>query len=224
MITKTRGIVFRYAKLRETSIIVTIFTEVFGLQSYVVNGVRGGSKSGGNKMALYQPLTLLDLVVYHREHANLNRIREVRCLHPYQTCAHDIRKITIMMFLGEILNKTIREESHSEEVFAFLLESFVALDQLREGVESFHLLFLLRLMGFIGFGAQSAKELDPMSLLVPEVTNQLNQLMACDYDRVPALTGEQRREILDCLLRFYKEHVEPLSEIKSIQVLRDTFA
>ena len=49
MIFKTRGIVFRFTKFQETSIIVTIFTELFGLQSYIVNGVR--SKSSKNKIA-----------------------------------------------------------------------------------------------------------------------------------------------------------------------------
>ena len=37
MLYKTRGIVFRFVKYGETSIIVTIFTELFGLQSYIVN-------------------------------------------------------------------------------------------------------------------------------------------------------------------------------------------
>ncbi|MBA4056317.1 MAG: DNA repair protein RecO, partial [Marivirga sp.] len=71
MLHKTRGVVFRFTKYGETSIIVNIFTELFGLQGYIVNGVR--SKSGKNRIALYQPLTLLDLVVYHRENANINR-------------------------------------------------------------------------------------------------------------------------------------------------------
>ena len=83
MLHKTRGIVFRFTKYGETSIIVNIFTELFGLQSYIVNGVR--SASAKNKIALYQPLTLLDLVVYHRENVNILRIKEVKCLHAYQT-------------------------------------------------------------------------------------------------------------------------------------------
>src|SRR3970282_1036496 len=40
MIHKTKGIVFRFVRFRESSIIVTIFTELFGLQSYIVNGAR----------------------------------------------------------------------------------------------------------------------------------------------------------------------------------------
>lgn len=44
MISKTKGIVLRSVKYGETSLIVTIFTELFGLQSYLVNGVRQASK------------------------------------------------------------------------------------------------------------------------------------------------------------------------------------
>ena len=44
MLHKTRGVVFRFTKYGETSIIVNIFTELFGLQSYIVNGVRRNGK------------------------------------------------------------------------------------------------------------------------------------------------------------------------------------
>src|SRR6188768_3165830 len=98
MLHKTRGIVFRFTKYGETSIIVNIFTELFGMQSYIVNGVR--SKSSKNKIALYQPLTLLDLVVYHRDNANILRIKEIKCLYPYQFIPMDVRKSTIAMFVN----------------------------------------------------------------------------------------------------------------------------
>jgi DNA repair protein RecO (recombination protein O) len=64
MLHKTRGIVFRFTKYGESSIIVTIFTELFGIQTYIVNGIR--SKNSKGKIALFQPLTLLDLVVYYK--------------------------------------------------------------------------------------------------------------------------------------------------------------
>ena len=43
MISKTKGIVLRTVKYGETSVVVTIFTELFGLQSYLVNGVRASN-------------------------------------------------------------------------------------------------------------------------------------------------------------------------------------
>ena len=44
MVHKTKGIILRSVKYGETSLIVTAFTELFGLQSYLVNGVRTVSK------------------------------------------------------------------------------------------------------------------------------------------------------------------------------------
>src|SRR5688572_33382273 len=126
MLHKTRGVVFRFTKYGETSIIVTLFTELFGLQSYIVNGVR--SKSGKNKIALFQPLTLLELIVYHREHANINRIKEIKCLHPYQSIPFDIKKSSLMMFINEVINKAVKEESHASDLCNFLIQSFITLD------------------------------------------------------------------------------------------------
>ena len=43
---KTYGIVLSNIKYRETSIIVRILTEKFGLQTYIVNGVRSAKAKG----------------------------------------------------------------------------------------------------------------------------------------------------------------------------------
>jgi len=120
MLHKTRGIVFRFTKYGETSIIVTIFTELFGLQSYIVNGVR--SKSAKGQIALYQPLMLLDLVVYHKENANILRIKEVKCFHQYASLLTDIRKSSQALFLNEIINKAIKEQSHAQDICSFLFD------------------------------------------------------------------------------------------------------
>jgi DNA repair protein RecO (recombination protein O) len=90
MIVKTRGIVFRYTRYGETSIIANVFTEQFGLQSYIVNGVR--SKKPKVNIALFQPLTLLDMVVYHKETGGVFRIKEVKCNYPYRIIPSDMRR------------------------------------------------------------------------------------------------------------------------------------
>jgi DNA repair protein RecO (recombination protein O) len=45
MTHKTKGIVLRNIKYGETSLVVNIFTELFGIQTYLVNGVRSSKKS-----------------------------------------------------------------------------------------------------------------------------------------------------------------------------------
>lgn len=221
MIFKTRGIVFRFTKFRETSIIVTIFTEQFGLQSYIVNGVR--SKSSKNKIALYQPLTLLNLVVYHREHAHIERIKEISCLHPYRSLMADVKKSTQAMFVNELLNKTVKDESHTAEIFQFLFESLIALDTMEEGYENFHLIFMLKLSRYLGFGVYHLNEVLGGRVADIETENILSELLQANYDTPLMITNSQRRKLLDLLIKFYVEHMEHLREMKSVQVLRELF-
>lgn len=221
MLHKTRGIVFRFTKYGETSIIVTIFTELFGLQSYIVNGVR--SKSGKNKIALFQPLTLLDLVVYHREHANISRIKEVKCLYPFQSIPTDIKKSGLAMFLIEMVNKTIKEESHAQELCEFLVRSFITLDQMEEKTENFHLLFLLKLSRYLGFGVHQVNDVLGARLTSEENEKIILALLKSEYIDSIIMSNNQRREILELILKFFADHIENLSEIKSIQILREIF-
>jgi DNA repair protein RecO (recombination protein O) len=218
MLHKTKGIVFRYTRYGETSIIVTIFTEIFGLQTYIVNGVR--SKTAKNKIALYQPLTLLDLVVYHRENASILRIKEVKCLYPYQTIFTDIRKSSIALFLNEVINKSVKEESHAMELCEFLIRSFKSLDQLERSVENFHLQFLVQLSRYLGFGPQAVIEVLGGRMVSDEEEGILLKFL--QSDEIPEkVSYASRANLLDALLRFYARHVENFGEMKSVQILHD---
>ncbi|HYG18712.1 MAG TPA: DNA repair protein RecO [Ohtaekwangia sp.] len=219
MLHKTRGIVFRFTRYGETSIIVNVFTEAFGLQTYIANGVR--SKSSRNKIALYQPLTLLDLVVYHRPQANINRIKEIKCLYAYKTLATDVRKSAIAMFLNEVLNKVVKDESHAQEIADFLIASFIALDTQIAQFENFHLIFLVQLSRFLGFGAHHVDEVLGPRLANPLVEEIIRRLLVADYAEVIAMTNVQRREILELIISFFADHIETMGEIRSLQILRE---
>ena len=221
MIFKTRGIVFRFTKFKETSIIVTIFTEMFGLQSYIVNGVR--SKTAKNKIALYQPLTLLNLVVYHRENANIERIREISCPYPYRSITSDVKKATLAIFINELLNKTVKEESHAGEIFQFIFDSLIALDSIEKGAENFHLIFMIKLSRFLGFGAHQVNEVVGGRTADRDTESILSTLLSANYDSPLVITNVQRRNLLELILKYYHEHMESLGEIKSLQVLREVF-
>ena len=220
MLHKTKGIVFRFTKYGETSIIVSIFTELFGLQSYIVNGVR--TKSAKNKIALFQPLTLLDLVVYHRENADILRIKEVKCFYAYQTIHTDIRKSAIAMFLNEFVNKAVKDQSHAGEISEFLISSLISLDKV-DSPENFHLIFLLKLSRYLGFGPQTIEEVLGIWLLNKEEEDILDRLLKADYNTPITMNYATRKNLLDALLRFYATHIDNFGEIKSVQVLKEMF-
>jgi DNA repair protein RecO (recombination protein O) len=215
---KTKGVVFRFTKYGETSIIVNIFTELFGLQSYIVNGVRSSSKR--SKIALYQPLTLLDLVVYHKENANILRIKEIKCYHPYQTVTSEIRKSALAMFINEVLNKSVKEQSHAGEIHDFIASSLIVLDQ-HQKPENFHLLFLLGLSKHLGFGPNLTEEVLGGNWMDEADERVLKQLLVTDYTSAISITYDQRQTLLTSLLRFYASHVDNFGEMKSLAVLRE---
>ena len=218
MLAHTHGVVFRFVKYGETSIIVTIFTAQFGLQAYIVNGVR--SRSGKGKIALYQPLTPLDLVVYHKETATIMRIKEAKCIYAYQRINLDVRKTTIALFIEEIINKSIKEEDHANELCDFLINSLIALDKI-DRPENFHLIFMVMLSRHLGFQPQNPAEVLGGRVMDFEEENALIQILDAHYDTELSITNTQRRSILDALLRFYGMHVENFGVMKSLTVLRE---
>src|ERR1700712_5759845 len=106
MIFKTKGIVLRSVKYGETSLVVSIYTEMFGLHSYIVNGVRTHTKKGPGKANLFQPSAILDVVIYHNELKNLQRLKEFRWGYLYENILTDVRRNAVAMFMVELLQKT----------------------------------------------------------------------------------------------------------------------
>jgi len=226
MIFKTKGIVFRFTRYGETSIIVNIFTELFGLQAYIVNGVR--SKKAKANIAHFQPLMLLDLVVYHKDNASIFRIKEVKCSYPFHNIPIDIKRESVAMFMVEILNKAVKEQSHHEELYQFLERSLIELDTMHSGIENFHLFFLINLSRHLGFGPQMSGEILDGRQIPIEDENILQQLITSKTtvkgrEKMPMVTNSQRRELLEILVRFYHYHIEHFGEVKSLAVLREVF-
>lgn len=148
---KTRGIVLRNVKYGETSLIVTIFTGSFGVQSYLVNGVRVSSKKGAGKANLFQPSAILDLVVYHNELKNLQRLKEFRWEHVYRHILSDIKKNAVALFMVELLAKCLKQPEANSDLFHFVEDAFLHLDESDSAVvANFPLYFALHLPVFFG--------------------------------------------------------------------------
>lgn len=226
MLHKSRGIAINYIKYRETSIISRIYTEQFGLQSYIVNGVRSMKSKG--KMALFQPLTLLDLVIYHKDHTQLHRISEIKCLHPYQQIPFEIRKTTMGIFLAEVLGKIIRENEQDHlGQFEFIAEALKEFDAMKSGFEGFHLQFLVKFTQYLGFDLVNTEELyqqvhhlSKSDALSKDVIDLLEFLYNAPFNHDRRATMEVKREALKNIISFYDHHFGTLGSLKSVEVLR----
>ncbi|MCH7402296.1 DNA repair protein RecO [Belliella kenyensis] len=225
MLKKTKGIVISYIRYKETSIIVKIFTREVGLKSYIVNGVR--SAKSKSKMALYQPLTLLELVLYDKESSNLNRISEAKLSYPYRTIPFDFIKSGIAMFVAEAINKSIYENYSNVSLFDFLESALIHLDSPSVKRSNFPISFLLEMSRFLGFAPEDSRsffeELD-LKVKTPHTLHvemeAMNLLLREPFDEGLQISSAIRRALLDHLLVFYSLHLDDHSPWNSVKVLR----
>src|SRR5579859_8133065 len=238
---QTKGIVLRTVKYGETSLIVTVYTELFGIQAYLVNGVRSSSRKGPGKANLFQPASMLDLVVYHHEMKNLQRIREFRWGYLYQHIFFDVVKNAVALYMVEILQKCLKQPEPNPELFYFIEDAFMHLD-ISEGtvLANYPLFFVLHLAGFFGFriGDNYSDKCPVLDLregvFVHEhpihqdylegqfsyITAQLLRARKPDELREMPLNHEQRRRLLQAYLVFYAFHVPDFGEMRSVSVLQ----
>ena len=225
---KTRGIVFNYIKFRETSIIARIYTEKYGLKNYLINNVR--STKPTYPISLFQPLTQLDMIVYNKLHAEINRVSEIKCLYPYHSIPYDILKSAVCLFLTEIIYKILREEEPNQELFEFILNSFKNYDKTNSYNLNFHLHFLLKLTNYLGIAPMDVddiiNEIKSMGSNYRFTENDrkiFNVLLKNSFNDLLKITNENRRNLLNLIILFYRKHFDYISEIKSYKILQEVF-
>lgn len=236
----TKGIVLKTVRYGETSIIASIFTELFGLQSYIINGVRVTSKKGSGKANLLQPSAILDMVVYHNELKNLQRIKEFKWGFVYEHIFFNVFRNSIALFMIELLQRTIKQPEPNPALFEFVEDAFTHLDTSNDAVAAnFALFFALNLSGFYGFRVEDKYSSGTNILDLMEgrfVTERPSHMYYLDEEHSqmvsallkvmqPAeleqvkLNQETRRILLHAFEIFYALHIQDFGKLKTLPVL-----
>jgi len=223
MLFKTRGVALSFIKYRESSIIAKVFTEAFGMQSYIVNSVR--SKSAKTKIALFQPLTILDLVVYRNKRSEIHRISEIKCSFTPHSIPYNIRKTSVALFLTELLNQALTDEEENEELFDFIHDSIITFDGLQHSFENFHIQFILLLSKFLGIKPVSARdmlmEVGHLKLYDNAFLEKVDFFIRSDFTHYLKIDKSDRNEILLLIIDYLRFHYDSIREFKSIHVLQE---
>lgn len=237
---KTKGVVLRTVKYGETSIIASMYTELFGLQSYIINGVRITSKKGSGRANLFQPAAMLDLIVYHNDLKNLQRIKEFRWAHLYTHLFFNVFKNSVALFMIELLQRSLKQPEPNPELFSFIEDAFLHLDEASDAVvANFPLYFALHLSGFYGFriadkhsGALPVLDLQEgefvagrpvhMHFLEDEYSQATSQLLKvmqpAELEEI-RLNQQTRRVLLHAYETFFALHVQDFGTLKTLPVL-----
>lgn len=236
MIQKTTGIVLHSFRYGETSIIARVFTRDLGLQSYLVPGVR---KSKAHiRQNLFQPLTIVDMVVYHREKPGLHHIKEINCLEAFSSIPYDIMKSSIAIFLSEILTKSLKEQDPNPEMFDYISDSLRFLDTTTDKVTDFHLVFLMHLSRYLGFQPRNNFDAHQCffnlkegvfqsffggghDYLDRELSRLFHEINSVELIQLGSLSisGASRKSLLQKTIDYYRYHLDGFQEVRSHFVL-----
>jgi DNA repair protein RecO (recombination protein O) len=241
MLHKVKGIVLKTTSYSESSVMVQVFTDKFGIQSYLINGVK--KPKAKIPMNVLQPLHLLDMVVYHKMNTQIQRVTEARPSLVFKSIPYHVLKNTIVQFLNEVLYKSIRQQHTDENLFDFIYNAISWFDETDDISVNFHLAFLVKLSRFLGFAPHAQTRNDQkyfdlqegdFTSIMPNHPNFIDKkdadyfllLFTCSFEKLNEikLDNTTRRFLLDKILVYYGLHTASFGQIKSRQVLEDVLS
>ena len=237
MLVKTKAIVISAIKYQEKSLIVKCFTLTDGLKSYFIPSAYSNKKNN-QKIAYFQPLTIIDIEANHKNKGTLEHLKEIKLAHSFYSINNDIIKSTIVIFLSEILHHSIHEEEKNENLFSFLETALLWLDT-HEEASNFHLILLLEITKYLGFYPDiseinfnffNTKEasftaFQSANTLSEHESQLFKRLIELKFDsNQKVLSGIERQILLKILLDFYAFHLEGFKKPKSLEVLKEVFS
>jgi len=237
MLIKTKAIVISSIRFQEKSLIVKCFTQSDGLKSYFVPSAYSGKKAN-QKIAYFQPLTILEIEAIHKNKGTLEHFKEVKLATAYQTINTDIVKSTIVIFLSEMLHHSIKEEEKNEHLFTFLETALLWLDT-HDETSNFHLILLLEITKFLGFYPDNSETehqffemteglfspFQGTSCLNEHETFLFKKLIHLKFDSdQKVFAGSERQILLKILLDYYSVHLDGFKKPKSLDVLKEVFS
>jgi DNA repair protein RecO (recombination protein O) len=229
MYTISEGILIKSTNYSESSLILKVFSEKEGIQSFIY---RGAKKK--NKHNILQPLSIVN-ITYADSKSELKNVKEISLATVYQAISFDVLKSSVLMFINEFLYKRLLVSNHQDaELYRYIKNKLLLLDTTPHSVANFHLYFLAHLTKLIGITPGGNPEGRYFQLVEGEISNHpiapyldkettqaLKQMLLCDDKNFAetSIPKHIRMRLLNGLLDYFSIHLENKTEIKSLKVL-----
>ena len=241
----TKGIVLRTVKYGETSIITTVYTELFGKQSYIVKGVRQLSKKKAQQLNYFQPAAVLDLQAYHNPLKNLQFIKELQWGKMYKNIFGNVVCNTIATYIIELLNNSLQQPETNVELFYFTENILLLLDENNKNiVANIAPYFTLKLLALLGFEMRGEyadgtpfldlkegifchaipRHLNYLSDEEAKITSTFLHVHRFEELANIKINGTARSKLLQEYQQFLQLHIPDFQEIKSLKILQEIFS
>lgn len=234
---KTKAIALHHTRYSDNSVIARMFTRDLGLRACLIRSVY---KRKSGKTNLIRPFTLLDLEVKHSDRSEILNVSHIERSCPQSGFQGEFSKSAVVMFLSEVLYKSLEESYVNENLFDFVWHAIRVLD-LEEHHINFHLVFLVELAKHYGmfpqlprgpgdqyFDLEAGTYKDHKSgnyCLDQKQSELILQILGTKFDGMKSLeiSGAERKQAIRILLDYLRLHVSGLNEINSQAVLETVF-
>ena len=245
MVHTTKGVVLRTVKYGDTSIITSIYTELFGIQQYIVKGVRQSTKTSAGKASYFQPSAILSLEVHHNELKQLQFIKEYSWAYMYESVLFDVVKNTVAMYVMELLQHSLKQPEANPELFYLIEDTLKQLDKGNATLTgNLPLYFTLHLASELGFQLQGTYSAATPVIDLQEgmfvanqpshpyylegtaarTTSEISNLSFYNELENIQLNQQIRRQLLEAYQLFLSLHISGFGQMKSYAILQEVLS
>jgi len=239
MVTSTSAIVLSKIRYKDNDIIVKLFTKEYGAISFIVKGGQN-SKKNKIKYVYFQELTILEIQFNYNLKRDLQYIKDIEIKHNYTSSHTDLVKVSVIMFLSEVLSNVITHQKRDIQLYNYIEESLIWYD-INKSNTYFHMIFLIELTRYLGFypdilsnnfkyfnleGGSYEKSKTSEYSITGDSLNLFNQILGIKFDSnpLPALNSKDKMEIINIILTYYKLHINNFKPIKSLEIVKNIFS
>lgn len=231
-------VTLRTVRYNDRHNILSAYTLEAGRMSFLVPA--GNGREAARRRALLMPLSLVECQSDATANRDIHRMHDVAPLMALHGIHAHPAKVSIAMFLAELLSHLLRESQADKAMFAFLADSIATLDVTPGSrAANFHIAFLMKMLRFLGiepvydtwrpgrvFDMADGVFRDSAPLhgkwLTAADSEALRNLSRISYPTMHLyrLGRSDRNAIVDRLLQYYSLHLAPLPALATLSVLR----
>lgn len=228
------GILLKKLNYSETSLILHFYTLDDGFKPFLF---QGGKKKKGN---ILHPLSIVEIESYQRPESELGKISSISPQPVLQSIPLHPIKGGLAFFLTELIAQCLKSSDSDQRMFGFLIDEIVWLDKESE-ITNYPIWFLIKFADLLGFAPHILEE-NPLyfdleegelTRFLPkghvyakdETIPILEELLSKQKDEFMTykIQKKTRKQLIDNLIDYYKQHISNFKTPKSLEVMQTVF-
>ena len=239
MASVTEAIILNSIKYSETSVIMKCYSQNYGILSFIIKGVRSRKRTKFS-LGSIEPLSIVEIEFNKLKKGELSHLNNIKSVVVYDDLRFNIIKSNIALFLAEFLSTVLQFQEENTSLYHYIKDSLVSLDKISK-YENFHISFLINLLKFLGIRPELNNEnckffdiengifktiSDSRYCVGGELVIEFKKLLGINFDQYFKIlkTTNQRRNMTNFLMNYYKYHISGFKRPNSLEILNGLFS